>query len=159
MRRGLVADSVRTPRGRLRYSVAVFVFMGCSPLSGLDHEVADNGRQVSAGGQKLAQGTPRGPEGVEIVNRDAVLGVGAREIGEFGGQLSNDLRIDWIVDARHGFDVTGVVADLPGVWRGYDDVTANELAPVHVVAERRGKQAETVAALAVDAIGDRKSTR
>ena len=32
--RGLVADSVRTARGRLRYSVAVFVFMGCSPLSG-----------------------------------------------------------------------------------------------------------------------------
>src|ERR1017187_5366828 len=36
MRRGLVADSVRTARGRLRYSVAVFVFMGCSPLSGWD---------------------------------------------------------------------------------------------------------------------------
>src|SRR5580658_10562620 len=35
MWRGLVADSVRTPRGRLRYSVAVFGFMGCSPLSGL----------------------------------------------------------------------------------------------------------------------------
>src|SRR5450631_3547535 len=34
IRRGLVADSVRTARGRLRYSVAVLVFIGCSPLSG-----------------------------------------------------------------------------------------------------------------------------
>src|ERR1035438_1671602 len=34
IRRGLVTVSVRTARGRLRYSVAVFVFMGCSPLSG-----------------------------------------------------------------------------------------------------------------------------
>jgi hypothetical protein len=29
---GLLADSVRTARGRLRYSMAVFVFMGCSPF-------------------------------------------------------------------------------------------------------------------------------
>ena len=34
IRRGFVGDSLRTARGRSRYSVAVFVFMDCSPLSG-----------------------------------------------------------------------------------------------------------------------------
>src|ERR1700733_11237925 len=34
IRRGLVADSVRTARGRLRYSVALWVFMGSLSLSG-----------------------------------------------------------------------------------------------------------------------------
>src|SRR5580693_8209323 len=49
MRRGLVADSVRTASGRLRYSVAVFVFMDCSPLSGW------NVRGV----ERTARGRPR----------------------------------------------------------------------------------------------------
>jgi hypothetical protein len=46
MRRGLVADSVRTARGRLRYSVAVFVFMGCS----LPRVVSARMAQISATG-------------------------------------------------------------------------------------------------------------
>src|SRR5207302_3907344 len=62
-------------------------------------------------------------------------------------------RIHRLVHTGAHFNVAGVEPNLPGIRWGNDNVTTDELAPVHVVAKRGGKQADSVAALAEDAIG------
>ena len=75
-----------------------------------EDDVADDGVHLGDGGDELAQGAARGAEGVELFGREAVLGVGAREVGEFGEERFHDARVDRRVDARNDFDVGFVIA-------------------------------------------------
>ena len=68
-------------------------------------------------------------------------------------QVFDQLRIDGVVDPRPHLDVARVDPSLPSGRRRDDRVRADQLAPVHVITEGRGEQAQPVAAFAEDAVG------
>src|ERR1035441_1226353 len=91
-----------------------------------NHIVADHGVQLGAGRQELAQRSGRGPERIEIVDRDAVFGVSPAEIGELIRQCPDNLRVHRMVHSWNGLDIARVIAKLPGIRRGNHHVSADE---------------------------------
>src|SRR5579863_1295454 len=69
------------------------------------------------------------------------------EIGEFPGQLLDDLSVYGIVDARAHLYITDIEANLPRVRRRNHNIAPDQFAPVHVVAKRRREQTNPVASL------------
>src|SRR5437870_8644062 len=118
-----------------------------------NQEVAYQIVEVMTGGTELPKGPPGGAEEIKFLQRQTAFRIGALEIHEFPRKLVYNLRIHRLVHTGPHFNVAGVEPNLPGIRWGNDNVTTDELAPVHVVAKRGGKQADSVAALAEDAIG------
>src|SRR3954468_15393147 len=125
-----------------------------SALVGIGEEhVAHQRVEVRRGGEELAQRAAGGAEGVEVGHGQAVGVVRPAELGDEPVEAVDDGRGDGLVDARDGVDAARVEPLLPAEGRRDDDVPADELAPVHVVAEGGGQQPGPVAALAVQAVG------
>src|SRR4029077_21023219 len=117
------------------------------------HDVAHQAVKVRTRGYELAQRAHGRRERIELLNCQAVLRVGRTEVREMSKKLLHKFWINRVVDPRSHLDVTRVEALLPrGRWRD-DCIRADELAPLHVVAEGRGQQPQPVAAIAKDAIG------
>src|SRR5208282_2464792 len=104
------------------------------------------------GGYKLTQRPAGRAKCIEFSDGHAGLGVGAVKIRKLPREFGDNFRIDRIVDTFTYSNVAGVKPDLPRIRRGDHHVAADELAPVHVVAERRGKQPQPVATLAEDPV-------
>ena len=79
--------------------------------------------------------------------------VGPPEIGEAARQIVDDARIDRRLDAWRRPACRWREALLPRRRRRDHDVAADQLAPVHVIAKRRGQQARAIAALAKERVG------
>src|SRR5207245_10671427 len=67
-------------------------------------------------------------------------------------ELADDAWVVRLVDAWDRRDPARVDPHLPGVGRRDHHVASDELAPVHVVAERRGEEPDAVATLLEEAI-------
>ena len=89
---------------------------------------------------------------IELGDREAAFGIGAAEVSELSGQFLDDMGFDGLVDAGTRLDVARVESNLPGIGRRDYDVTTDEFAPVHVIAERGREQANSIAAIAKDGI-------
>src|SRR4026207_1037163 len=75
------------------------------------------------------------------------------EIDELSEKLIDNGLRDRRVDPRLHPDVAGVETLLPGLWRRDPPISADQFAPVHVIAERGREQAQPIAARAVDTVG------
>src|SRR5712692_577255 len=112
------------------------------------HEVTHQAIEVMASGDELTKRPSGRSEGIESVQRQAAVRVGASEIRKLPQEFFQDPWINRLVDARTNLNVAGVQANLPHVrWRN-DDITTDEFAPVHVVAKSRRQQAYAIATLA-----------
>src|SRR5271165_2294851 len=127
-----------------------------NPLSGCirvgKHEIAHDTVQFIAPGNELAESPASGAERIEFFDRQSIVDIGAPEIDELPGELLHNSWLDRLVDARTDLDIAGIVAKLPCVRRRNDDITANKLAPVHVIAKRRREQSDSIAPLSKDLI-------
>ena len=115
-------------------------------------EGANGGLEIVGRRDELAEGPDGRPKRVEFVDRHPLGLVGPPEVGD-RHQLVENLGGDGIVDPWPNLDRRGVEANLPRVGHRQDDVPADELRPVEVVAVRRGEQPGPIAALAIDRIG------
>src|SRR5256885_3387837 len=68
-------------------------------------------------------------------------------------QLLDHIRVDRVVDPGTHLDVARIETPLPCIRRRDHSVRADQLAPVHVVAESRGQQSNTVPALTEYPVG------
>src|ERR1700693_2498279 len=101
---------------------------------------------------ELAERTARWPERIEFFEGQAVFGARAPEVREFPGKFCFDIRAHRLVDARGNFDVASIDPNVPGVGRGDHQISADEFAPVHVVAKSGGEQAGSITSLAEEPI-------
>src|SRR3984893_10036614 len=92
-------------------------------------------------------------EGIESIERQAALRVGASEIRKLPQKFLHDLWINRLVDARTNLNIAGVQANLPRVGRRNDNIATNKFAPVHVVAKRCRQQANAITPRAKNLIG------
>src|SRR5712692_2474813 len=117
------------------------------------HEVTHQPIKVMTSGDELTKRPSGRSEGIESVQRQATLRVGASEIRKLPQEFFQDPWINRLVDARTNLNVAGVQANLPRVrWRN-DDITTDEFAPVHVVAKSRRQQAYAIATLPKNLVG------
>ena len=86
-------------------------------------------------------------ERIEGSRRESIRPVRADEVREMGGERGHDGRVDRVVDPRPDLDVGRVEAFLPGGRHRDDDVAADQLGPVVVMADRRAEQPRSVAPL------------
>ena len=109
--------------------------------------------QLVVRGDERAEGPDRRAGTRRTRRRQAVRLVGPHEVGQVATQLVDDRRRHGIVHPRPDLDVGGVEPLLPDRRQGDDDVAADELAPVVVVADRRAEQPGPEPALPEDAVG------
>src|SRR6266852_6233652 len=102
--------------------------------------VPDKTFKLTGGRQELPQRATGGAESQEFFGGQPVVVVRAAKVRQLGVQLRDDIGVDRLVYARHRFDPTLVQPDLPAERRRDYDVSADQLAPVHMIAERRRKQ-------------------
>src|SRR5713226_4854987 len=114
--------------------------------------VPDKTFKLTGGRQELPQRATGGAESQEFFGGQPVIVVRAAKVRQLGVQLRDDIGVDRLVYARHRFDPTLVQPDLPAERRRDYDVSADQLAPVHMIAERRRKQPRAKSLLPVDGI-------
>src|SRR5580658_2049439 len=103
--------------------------------------------------EELAERAHRGPISVKLVDRKTILVVGVPEVGKLSQQLIYDFRIHRLVNLWGDTYVAAIETKLPLVRRRNHHIPTYQLAPLHVVAECRRQQTDTIAALAVNLIG------
>ena len=86
---------------------------------------------------EYAQGPGRGSETVELLGRHTRLVIGPAKIGNQGVPLVADFLTNRLPHARFDLDARIVEQHLPFVRDGQDDVAADELRPVQVIAVSR----------------------
>ena len=115
--------------------------------SSLFYSLSGFGRMMSrtmrvhlrAGRDELPQRSARRSESIKLFVRQAVLSVSALEVGKLRQQRVHDLLVHRRIDPRNHFNIARVVALLPRARRRNHDIAPDEFAPMHVIAECRGK--------------------
>src|SRR5260370_7793391 len=97
------------------------------------------GIEIVATSDELPERPARRTEHVEFVDRESVFGACAPEIGEFSGEFVHNVRWNWLINTRMHINVARIEAHLPGIRRCNNDFPADELTPVHVIAECGGE--------------------
>src|SRR5580692_7758388 len=90
-----------------------------------------------ASGNELAKRAPRWRKKIELFYRKALLSAGAPVIRKFLRQFGFNLLAYRFINPRTDFNVTSVEPHLPGKRGRNDHISADKLAPMHVVAESR----------------------
>src|SRR5271170_2425815 len=104
------------------------------------------------GFEELAERAHRGPISVKLVDRKTILVVGAPEVRKLPQQLIYDFRIHRLVNLWGDTYIAAIEANLPLIRRGNHHIPTYQLAPLHMVAECRRQQTDTIAALTIDLI-------
>src|ERR1700733_12606441 len=104
------------------------------------------------GFEELAERAHRGPVSVKLVYRKSILVVGAPEVRKLSQQLIYDFGVHRLVNLWGDTYIAAIEADLPLIRRRNHHIAAYQLAPLHVVAECRRQQTDTIAALAINLI-------
>ena len=86
---------------------------------------------------ELAEGTDGWWKSVEVCRGDAIFVIGTGEVGKSLKELVCDLGVYGCGDAVFYPHIACIEAFLPAARRRNDNVSANEFAPVHVVAKGR----------------------
>src|ERR1700733_11226741 len=124
----------------------------------LDHigiryqNIADDAIQLMTGRNELAKRAPGWAERIKFLDRQAPLSAGTPEVVEFSSEFALDLLPHRFINPRANHDVARVESHLPRVRRGNDQISSNELAPVHVVAKSSRQQTGAIPSLAEYAI-------
>src|SRR5580658_3011654 len=97
--------------------------------------VADEGVEIRTSGNELAQSSPGRTERIEFFDGQTAVAIGSAKIRKFLEERIHDMCRNGIVDSWTNLYIAGVEANLPGMGRRDDHISANELAPMHVVAK------------------------